>query len=607
MTDAIEVAGVNLAVLESWVSLEIQNEAGERMTARRAVVSADKDKSLIETTRTRSIAGDTGQKIRIRRDYFVGRSGGAQREAGFHFELARFVGWDLPRVARNDGSEGPLYLECLFPYFFVEQKRGWSGIQARIPNHYQIRDVGKRSAEFVLGLDSYKIVLQRQRLEAAASIISNEWRTIVAEIEAVARNSGAILRGSYSRPATTPSNVQAQAVVPSNQDWHSIDEEINRQEARLEELRTRPVSTVGENAAVLEADLEGVGDQYTTLTIALQQAVTAHEEAHARVASLDIRVAVLEEDLQRHKDAATLRRLGGENVEALTVDLTCPTCEQELPDGFDVTNSSMTEDENIAFIEQELKTYRAMRSDELRRRESEEVRLTRLRDEAAELRRRIRTVKDLLVAPSAMPSIEEATERVRIEDRLVALRSLRDQVTVATKNLQSRAEQLRKNRELLAELNRDLSQQDIGKLNYLQGALRQQLLSYGFSSLDPNSLEVSLDTYRPIHEGFDLGFDLSASDMVRVIWAYLLAILETGQRYETNHPSLLLFDEPRQQETSRFSFQALLSRAASDGNSGAQIIFATSEEEASLVAMLAGIRHRLISFPSRTKILLPVT
>jgi len=63
--------------------------------------------------------------------YFVRRPGSAQREAGFHHWLAEFVGWQLPEVARYDGGTSPLYLETIFPLFFVEQKRGWAGYRPR--------------------------------------------------------------------------------------------------------------------------------------------------------------------------------------------------------------------------------------------------------------------------------------------------------------------------------------------------------------------------------------------------------------------------------------------------------------------------------------------
>src|SRR5581483_11600436 len=79
------------------------------------------------------------------RDYFVLDSGAAQRDAGFHRMLAGFVGWQLPSVRRFDGSETLLYLETIFPLFYVEQKAGWSSIPAAFPTYFQIRDVGRRA------------------------------------------------------------------------------------------------------------------------------------------------------------------------------------------------------------------------------------------------------------------------------------------------------------------------------------------------------------------------------------------------------------------------------------------------------------------------------
>lgn len=50
----------------------------------------------------------------------------------------------------------------------------------------------------------------------------------------------------------------------------------------------------------------------------------------------------------------------------------------------------------------------------------------------------------------------------------------------------------------------------------------------------------------------DLGIT-SASDAIRVVWAYLLGMLEVARVKDTNHPEFLVFDEPKQQMAT-FSF-----------------------------------------------------
>ena len=106
-------------------------------------------------------------------------------------------------------------------------------------------------------------------------------------------------------------------------------------------------------------------------------------------------------------------------------------------------------------------------------------------------------------------------------------------------------------------------------------------------------------TYRPTREGFDLGFDLSASDNIRTIWAYLQGLLELSAEQPMNHFGLLLFDEPRQQEAAALSFERLLARAANAKMRGQQIIFATSEPLANIQRMTSGLDVQVVSFEKR--------
>ena len=77
--------------------------------------------------------------------------------------LASFIGWDLPKARRFDGTETTLYMETIFPLLYVEQKAGWSAMPAAFPNYFQIRDVGRRAVEFVMGLDGFVTLPCRER------------------------------------------------------------------------------------------------------------------------------------------------------------------------------------------------------------------------------------------------------------------------------------------------------------------------------------------------------------------------------------------------------------------------------------------------------------
>src|SRR3546814_15078025 len=68
--------------------------------------------------------------------------------------------------------------------------------------------------------------------------------------------------------------------------------------------------------------------------------------------------------------------------------------------------------------------------------------------------------------------------------------------------------------------------------------------------------------------------------------AYEIGLMELGQIYATNHPGVLLLDEPRQQSSSKVSFGKLLERASAHRHGNQQVIVSTSEDFETLAPIL---------------------
>ena len=130
-------------------------------------------------------------------------------------------------------------------------------------------------------------------------------------------------------------------------------------------------------------------------------------------------------------------------------------------------------------------------------------------------------------------------------------------------------------------------------------AFANQLCQYDFQSLPVNTVEISFDTYLPKHEGFDLPSNISASDFIRIIWAYLSGLLDVSKEFDTNHPGFLVFDEPKQQSANKISFAALLKKASESSEHDQQVIFATSVDKKILKNILQKIPHTLFDFEGR--------
>ncbi|WP_190264636.1 ATP-binding protein [Glutamicibacter nicotianae] len=603
MTDSLIIDGRSRSVTESSVELEIENSDGQVITSSRYVVHPSRDKNLV-TVATSS--GKEGVTTSETKDYFVRRKGAAQNEAGFHKYLADFLGLDLPRVTRTDGSEGILYLETLFPYFFVEQKHGWTGIQARIPTYLGIRDVGKRSAEYLLGLQSLDRILQRQRVRSSMSELEADWQTEISKLSEAARLSRIVVQ---NLPARISQETSTSAVVPRvvvHEKWLDIDDAVAVLKDELRELEANPVPTVGESVSDVESHLVQVEHSLRQSLAVSASIAEEREELERQSRQVSQRLESLGDDLQRHKDTRVLLRLGSEHAHALFAENSCPTCHQQVEDGADITPHAMTVDESIKFIEQQISTFANVRNDHERVIRAIRAREQSIRNEVSDYRADIRAARETLSTANSVPSVADIANRVRLENRISVLEELSETMSSSQSGIDDLRKRWLEQRDFFKKLTSDdLSEQDLDRILQVQRIVREQLNLYGFRSLQPNEVEIDPTTYRPVHEGFDLGFDLSASDMIRLIWAYLFAILKVGQKPGGRHLGLLIFDEPRQQETAKESYGALLEYASTTGKAGAQILFATSEPLESLQEMIGEDSAHLISLLPGEKLLQP--
>nr|MDC2854712.1 hypothetical protein [Ningiella sp. W23] len=114
-------------------------------------------------------------------------------------------------------------------------------------------------------------------------------------------------------------------------------------------------------------------------------------------------------------------------------------------------------------------------------------------------------------------------------------------------------------------------------LKVLKTRLIENLTAFGYKTANQHFLQISEQTLRPELDGYDIVADSSASDYIRIIWSYTLALLELGiSQSSVKHGGFVVFDEPRQHETDKSSFASLLDKSSSLLDSGGQVIVATS-------------------------------
>lgn len=609
VTEALKYQDRLIPVLESEVALELENTKGEVLTVQRAVRS-NKNRNLISTWRSPLLTDPVGQST-VKQDYYVKLPGAAVRGAGFHHMLADFIGWTLPEVTRYAGGEVPLYLECICPLFIVEQKKGWAVLPARIPQYFGIRDVSKRAIEFLLDLDAYRNALKRQAAKERASGIRERWRERIHELSRLAASVNGMIDNVPNEPVATWPPTAPPTLSIARDGWIPIDVAARADWDRLTQLESVDIPKVSEIVIKLQSELRVAEEELSRLEYAARRSFQEMETESAQMQQANLRIASLRDDLRRYQDIRTLLKLGSDTLGEIAHG-SCPACHQSLSDTLlpqDGGQAPMSAEENIEFIKSQLVLFSSMVAESERVVAAKQVEVESFRQVIDECRTRIRAIKETLVADGRQPSRASVEERIRLGQQVRMLEKARDtfsEISLRFGDLSSDwASALLEIRELPVG---DLSDSDEEKLNLLESLMQEQLQRYGLSSIAPRAITISRDSYKPIHEGFDLEvnigsvdleFNNSASDMIRTHWAYMLALLEVARTKTTHHPGILILDEPRQQSTDRNSFNELLRRASAAGVNQQQIIIATSEERSILEPMLKSLPHFYIDFSEK--------
>lgn len=578
------------SVVSSRVTVEIEGINGEVATVTRWVVDDSLGPNLVRVQHAPidEITPETPVD-----DYYVGRQGGASRERGFHVWLATFLGWTMPELPAREGRTSQLYMEQVFPLLFVEQRRGWGGIQAQMPAFSGVTEVRKRAVEFLLALEVGQYELTRQRLRAQEAELANRWHLSVAAFGQSLTGSGLKAVGLPERLQTTwpdESHPAEVSVSLGDEAWQPLDEYMAAAAAELARLDT-PETNQKVDASVSARILETLdaARQVRALDLALREELFRDE---TELRSIGHRIDSLTEDLRQHQDIVVLQGLGSTVTEQLAAD--CPVCHQHLPASLlpgDVP--TMTPSESVEYIKKQVDLFEAMRTEADQAAIAKRERWVALRQRGDALSLQVQALRDDLMSSAGGITAEDAALRVELRDRLQRFEGVVERFDELHVQLEGLAVESAAVRAALKDLPRDeLSDDDRRKLRALHLSFVDQLRAYDFGSFSNEMVQIGYDDYLPRRDDFDLQADISASDSVRVIWAYLLGLLEVGEQYDTNHPGFVVFDEPKQQSAKDLSFAALLKRA-SGGGTNRQVIFATSEPLETLNAMLEDVQHTL--------------
>ncbi len=588
-------------VRSSEVLLELSNGQNETLTLRR-VIKGGENQNLVKLVNGAVIT--ERQPSPKWEDYYVREGGAATAPRGLHRRLPEFFGWNLPEVVTHAGDHVPLYMESLFPLLYVEQKHAWSNISGRFPGHLRIREPGKRAVEFLLGLDVFTLGKNRSDLLEKQALLKQQWSSVVSRVQGRARPLSIQVDGIPSEPQSGWKGAdRVKAFIPSDSEWRHVSEERMGVRNELEKIRSQSTPTVSQATPETEAELQRTEQRARELEEQVTDLLGAVGMEQGNLEIIRERLRTTGEDLEKYTDLRKLKRMGG-TVNLDVAHDRCPTCHQSMPQSLTFSIGPSAElmgiEENINYLKEQKKLFEALEHDAVGKVRQAEAQLAGVQTQVSETRRRIRALKRSLTSDDRLPSEATIARRLFLETRLQDLDDFSEDLDQQIVQLQRVAQEWEQIENRLATLPKSgLSKTDIEKIDRFEAIFVDQAEEYRIKSINPRELGIARDSYRPVYQDYDLQFDLSASDAVRATWAYMNGLLETAGHFPTNHPGILILDEPRQQSAKIQSLRDLLRRLSSAGGFHQQVVVATSEELPEVRSSLSGLPHTLLSFDGR--------
>jgi hypothetical protein len=472
---------------------------------------------------------------------------GVFSENGFQNFLFNFLELNQVDLPTYDQKLSKLYFENILPLFFVEQRAGWSQIQARQVTRYNIKDVKKVAFEYLMGLDRFKLHLIELEKKELENLLKKN-KDILKEKEenlfilANAEKSENIL-------IVNTKNIGKASIY----DYISYLEEKYKSESLTINQLTSQNKDFEDSNLTIRNSLKRLDFEYRKLNERIEKINT----------ELDGYVNYLEriqKNKYKNKQLKKIQELPSE----LNIKI-CPICENTLKTSnenecalchSDVNKKISSPEQNLVFLEDEENTFKKVINQRTldRRKIIEQVDnlKEKINDYEKQLEHQTKTY--------AGKEFERLRTKILEVDSIHKDKEKYSRLAVRWEDLKPLRLEIEKQDEKYEELKKEIknysqTESDITTLNTIKTNIQDNVRELGLFKSNRgliNNIKLDeQDNYSPYLEDFDIYNISSSSDNIRIILSFYLSLLQTSvklvQNKKIQFPNLLILDEPKQQ------------------------------------------------------------
>lgn len=469
------------------------------------------------------------------------------------------MGLNIPLVPATDGIDRKLYLQLIFSVFFIEQKKGWSSIYSGMP-YLGIRDSKRRVTEYILGLSCFENSRRKMKILNQEKYCKEKWKDLYGEFLSLQRMHQCSVIGISAIPERVNSDDRIR-IVSSCENGVTVDEWIDNLREKQSKLMTRKPK-IRDNFKEIEKELYRTEDNIEDIISKEKELVGKIILLKRKIKRIEDSLKVLEEDIQNNEDVKKLSKLGSRHHCNIFSGV-CPTCHKEIKDtllDFQQDVSVMGVDETIKHLkaQKELVIFAKMNyENNLMDLKND---LVHVRDEKNLLLRKARAIRNDLYSIDDDYSEMIINKRIELENKIESLKSFVSKSAIYLEKF----DKLYKEWEMIsiekAKCGKDfMSKEDKNILKTFGKNFVNNLRTYNYYSTHSiDKIEISEDGYMPVIDRFDMKFDSSASDNIRAVWAYTIALTQTSDQYKKEKPGIMIFDEPAQHSIGAADLKAFL-------------------------------------------------
>ncbi len=584
--DSEEENDVTNQIIWSKVYLEIENNDGDYFSLERVIKGSDGDEKesniKIYKSRLREIS-NTGEDDKG--VFFVNGQGNNDSPNGFYQWFAEFIGVDLPEVSNSSRTtdHSPLYIQLVFSSLFIEQTKGWSDFFATMP-YFGVTKPKEKVIEFLLKLDEMSNSNKRDVYNRNKNEIIDNWNRSIKAFSFLEKQNNATINSVPQNITTDKKDIEKifSSFQISEEEIITYDDHINAKSEKIFELENKPFAIIGSNKDEILLQYEDNKTKYNELKNYISSFENKLNIEKLQEQNINNQLMVIEKEIKEH---INLIKVFNNNLFKKGNEAKCPTCTQPVTQDIlsrpDFKIPQLSLEENKSFLVSQKKIIKTT-LDSLN--ETIVEKNTLLQYYKSNLRNLETIIKSLsrdLIADDRALSESEIVKKLQLQQEVKNL----EQFKIYIDDLKSDLVELaNKYHNIIKKIEGLEKSDDETTLSEFETNYKNLLFEFGYDSNKKYQISINRKDpfkYFPVYKRAkvdtqpqSIRINSSASDFVRNIWAYTLALRDTG----INHPGLIMFDEPGQHKAKQSSLKALFKKC-SEITERQTIIFSSTEKE----------------------------